>query len=217
MCGKGFTTSSQHLTHQQVHTEERPFTCSTCGKRLSRSSTLQRYHQFHTGERPFLCSKRGKGFTQLSHLLRHQPLVPLMDKSQLPYLPEVLHRAGLNSTETILQKIPLGWPGHVPHMDDDRIPKQIVNGELSQGKQHQGGQYKRYKKTLKKTLTNFCIADHLPGENIAADRPMWRQTLKYGSACFKDHLLQTCNIRCAQRKTSGGAAAEVAQPVPTTT
>ncbi len=42
-------------------------------------------------------------------------------------------------------------------MSDDRLPKQLLYGELCYGKRSVGGQKKRFKDTLKKTLTSFNI------------------------------------------------------------
>ena len=52
-------------------------------------------------------------------------------------------------------------------MSDDRLPKQLLYGELCYGKRSLGGQKKRFKDTLKKTLTSFnieaCEAQWLSG------------------------------------------------------
>ncbi|XP_059807060.1 uncharacterized protein LOC132381581 [Hypanus sabinus] len=70
-CGKHFKRSNALLTHQRVHSGERPFTCSECGKGFTRLAYLVNHKRVHTGEKPFTCSECGKGFSQLSTLLTH--------------------------------------------------------------------------------------------------------------------------------------------------
>ena len=55
---------------------------------------------------------------------------------------------------------------------DDRLPKQLLYGELCYGKRSFGGQNKRFKDTLKKTLSSFNI-DATNWEVCAQDRPLW--------------------------------------------
>ena len=61
-------------------------------------------------------------------------------------------------------------------MPDDRLPKQLLYGELGYGKRSVGGQNKRFKDTLEKTLTSFNI-DVTNWEVCAQDRPLWCSTI----------------------------------------
>ena len=47
---------------------------------------------------------------------------------------EVLEKAGLPSINTLLMQAQLRWAGHVAQMEDNRLPKQLLFGELTEGK-----------------------------------------------------------------------------------
>ena len=87
---------------------------------------------------------------------------------------EVLPRAGIPSIHTLLQKAQERWAGHVTRMPDDRLPKQLLYGELCPGKRSVGEQKKGFKDTLKKTLTSFNIdvTKVANWEVCAQDRPL---------------------------------------------
>ena len=48
---------------------------------------------------------------------------------------EVLDHTGLPTMYTLLRQCRMCWIGHVRHMEDGRIPKDILYGELAVGKQ----------------------------------------------------------------------------------
>ncbi|NXO13153.1 ZSC20 protein, partial [Oriolus oriolus] len=50
-CGERFSSSSNHLLHQQIHTEDRHFCCPSCGKGFNQNSSPVIHHLIHTGER----------------------------------------------------------------------------------------------------------------------------------------------------------------------
>ena len=50
----------------------------------------------------------------------------------------VLERAGIFSMYTLLKQCHLRWFGHVVRMADGQIPKDLLYGELVQGKHHRG-------------------------------------------------------------------------------
>ncbi|CAH1252739.1 Hypp998 [Branchiostoma lanceolatum] len=65
-------------------------------------------------------------------------------------------------------------------MDDQRIPKVLLYGELAVGKRPLGRPKLRYKDNLKATLKSLSIPVD-SWEVIAADRPQWRGAVHQGA------------------------------------
>ncbi|KAG8237103.1 hypothetical protein J437_LFUL015470 [Ladona fulva] len=84
---------------------------------------------------------------------------------------EVLERANCKPMETILAQNHLRWLGHVCRMTDERLPKQILYGELAQGRRNPGGQLKRYKDVSSAIVKKAGVHDlwmckYLPAQNV---------------------------------------------------
>ena len=71
------------------------------------------------------------------------------------------------------QNIQLRWAGHVSRMEDHRLPKVKLYGELSTGHRDKGAPRKRYKDTLKKSLAS-CNIDYRQWTIQTANRTNWR-------------------------------------------
>ena len=82
---------------------------------------------------------------------------------------EVLEQAECSSIEELLLRSQLRWTGHIVRMGDNRIPKQLLYGELKQGKRVQGGQKKPFKDNIKQSLKKASI-DISNWEKMATDR-----------------------------------------------
>ena len=89
---------------------------------------------------------------------------------------EVLSRANLPSMFTLLRQYRLRWLGHVYRMEDGRIPKDILYGELASGRRSKGCPQLRYKDVCKRDMKATDINTD-SWEDLAADRMMWRSTL----------------------------------------
>ena len=74
---------------------------------------------------------------------------------------DVLRPANLLSVEALITKAQLRWSGHVMRMEDSRLPKQVLCSDLAIGKRKQGGQRKRYKDCLKKSLLTCLQYPHI--------------------------------------------------------
>ena len=90
---------------------------------------------------------------------------------------DVLSRAGLPSMYTLLRQRRPRWLGHVRRMEDGRIPKDILYGELALGRRTTGRPHLRYKDVCVRDMKAVDI-DTMSWEGLAADRTKWRSALK---------------------------------------
>ena len=72
---------------------------------------------------------------------------------------EVLQRAEIAGIEYVLTQQQLKWVGHVARMDERRLPKQVLYGQLLDAPRKAGGQKLRFKDTLRHNLQNVG-SDH---------------------------------------------------------
>jgi len=71
---------------------------------------------------------------------------------------EVLQQVVIASIEAMLLKAQLRWSGHVSRMEDHRLPKITLYGELYSSHCDRGAPKKRYKDSLRKSL-GVCQID----------------------------------------------------------
>jgi len=95
----------------------------------------------------------------------------------------------------------LRWCDHVVCMPDDRIPKQLLYGELVDGQRRQGSQKKRFKDSLGVTLKSCGIPQNDWAE-VAADRAIWRSRCRASTSNCKQRRVKEAIAKRAQRKTN---------------
>ena len=121
---------------------------------------------------------------------------------------EVLQRAGIPSLFTLLSRKRLKWIGHVRRMDDGRIPKDMLYGELREGSRPTGRPQLRFKDVCKRDMKAAEI-DFNTWESSANNRQLWRATVNEGvrraEAKRNDQLAD-------KRKRRKSRAASVALP-----
>ena len=93
------------------------------------------------------------------------------------------------------------WLGHVVRMDDGRIPKDLIYGELVQGKRPTGRPQLRLKDICKRDLKALNI-DQNNWEATALERSAWRQTVQEGLTKFEEALAQQHEERRMGRKAA---------------
>lgn len=117
----------------------------------------------------------------------------------------VLARANLPSVHTLLQKSQVRWAGHVSRMPENRIPKQLLYGELSSGGRSVGGQKKRFKDSLKVSLKCFNI-DTNTWESQAQNRPSWRAQISRGANYAETMRTNVAKEKRQLRKTRSASS-----------
>ena len=131
------------------------------------------------------------------HMSSLRKILGITWKDKVPHT-VVLDRTGCVSLESMLNRNLLRWLGHVVRMDDSRLPKQLLYGELTEGRRTTGGQLKRYKDKAKRTL-KACHMEPKLLETQAADRQEWRALSKAGLALFDEDRIKWLNERRERR------------------
>ena len=121
---------------------------------------------------------------------------------------EVLRRSGVLSINELLRRNRLRWLGHVQRMEDDRLPKQVLYSELSEGTRAVGRPKLRYKDLCKTTLRELNI-DIDNWEGIAEDRGLWRSTIRDGLASYRGNMEQREQLKRERRRQARERVADI--------
>ena len=106
------------------------------------------------------------------HMRSLQRLLGITLKDKIPHT-EILRRTGCASLESLLNRNKLRWTGHVIRMDKDRLPKQLLYGELTEGQRAIGGQLKKYKEPFE--IHSVNVTSHMQTWSN------WQLTVKLGA------------------------------------
>ena len=82
---------------------------------------------------------------------------------------DILNRAGLPSMEDILIEKGLRWLGHVHRMENNRLPRQLLYSQLSEGLRNRGRPKLRFKDAMKRNMKARNI-EPCSWQQIAEDR-----------------------------------------------
>ena len=115
---------------------------------------------------------------QRFHISCLQKILGLTWKDRIPHT-EIHERTNTYSIETLVVEKQLRWLGHVIRMPEDRIPRQVLYGQLQNCPRRPGGPKKRYKDQTKANLKK-CNLNPGTLENTASDRTQWRNKTKSG-------------------------------------
>ncbi|KAI8495055.1 hypothetical protein Bbelb_270410 [Branchiostoma belcheri] len=131
------------------------------------------------------------------HIRCLQRILGLKWWHKVPHV-EIRRRANVDPMETILLQRQLRWTGHLIRLPSNRLPRQVLYGELTHGRRAVGGQYKRYKDSLKNNLKK-CDIPTQELEHCAADRSGWRSACVAGSQLYTRRLNELSEARRAKR------------------
>ena len=118
---------------------------------------------------------------------------------------DVLEQAGLPTIFTLLSQRRLRWLGHVRRMEDGRIPKDLLYGDLSEGSRPRGRPRLRFKDTCKRDLKSARI-EVQSWEDMAESRDRWRAAVRSGTAQAEQARIDQQKEKRAARKSRSSSA-----------
>ncbi|XP_076047893.1 uncharacterized protein LOC143029207 [Oratosquilla oratoria] len=112
---------------------------------------------------------------------------------------KVLSRTGLPRMHTLLRQLRLSWLGHVHRKEDGRIPKDILNEELTSGRRTTGRPQLRFKDICKRDIGALEINVNSL-KYLVADRTIWRSILNQHLNTGEENLMKAVAAKRARRK-----------------
>nr|XP_049705654.1 transposon TX1 uncharacterized 149 kDa protein [Helicoverpa armigera] len=119
----------------------------------------------------------------------------------------VLSKTNCNSILATLKQRRLRWLGHVHRMDTERLPREVMLGQIADAKRRVGRPNLRFKDCCKRDMDSFNINAN-SWETRANERLLWRRDLRAGTAIYDEAWLD--NIK--QKRLRIKNAAPVVDP-----
>ena len=95
----------------------------------------------------------------------------------------------LKSVETMIRLSRLRYTGHVMRMDNNRLPKIILHGEINMGKRKVGRPKQNFRSCIKEDLKCFNICNNSSDlaqlSQITSNRETWRKLINKGAEQFQ--------------------------------
>ena len=99
-------------------------------------------------------------------------------QDRIPYS-DILDRARIRSMHSLLSQRHLRWLGHVRRMEDGRLPKDILYGQLTSGARPVGRPALRFRDACNRDM-KACDISPKDWEAVPEDRTAWRQATHKG-------------------------------------
>jgi len=109
---------------------------------------------------------------------------------------------GIPGIEALILKSQLHWVGHIIHMPDSHIPKQIFFGQLATGKRPQSGPVRRFKDVIKSHM-KWCEINAADLCSASLSRTSWHTLCHKAATKFEDGRLSALEHRRAAVRKFG--------------
>ena len=120
---------------------------------------------------------------------------------------EVLTKCQIPGIEAFLLRSQLRWAGHVARMENTRLPKIMLYGQLEKYPRPEGRPLLRYKDKLKSNINTLKLGER-DWERLCLERSQWRASCHQSISNFETRRLQSMvvdrhNRKCAQQSSVG--------------